>query len=166
MPDDRRWEGFSLETLVYHELRVYNEVSRKQRHVYYYRTPAGVEVDFIIETSRRTAASIPHILAIEVKKADNWNRSWEKPLLSLESAGKVKVDRQIMVYAGERSYRFGPVQVLPFGWFCELLHKGEFLCIWSWGQCETSLVSDTTGNHSAICSGIQNKFKGLESTIS
>ena len=113
MPDDRRWEGFWLETLVYHELRVHNEVSRKQRPVYYYRAPAGVEVDFIIETSHRTAALVPHILAIEVKRADNWNRSWEKPLLLLESAGKVKVDRQIVVYAGERSYRFGPAQVLP-----------------------------------------------------
>jgi len=124
-PVDRSWEGFSLETLVYHELRVYNEVSRKQRPVYYYRTPASVEVDFIIETSRRTAASIPHVIAIEVKRADNWNRSWEKSLLSLGSAGKVKVDRQIAVYTGERSYRFGPVEVLPFGRFCELLHRGD-----------------------------------------
>ena len=92
-PVDRSWEGFSLETLVYHELRVYNEVSRKQRPVFYYRTPAGLEVDFIIETSRRTAASVPHIIAVEVKRADSWNPGWGKPLLSLESAGKVKVDR-------------------------------------------------------------------------
>ncbi len=52
-PVDRLWQGTALETLVYHELRVYNEVSRRLRPLYYYRTPAGVEVDFIIETARR-----------------------------------------------------------------------------------------------------------------
>ena len=118
-------QGFALETLVYHELRVYNEVSRRHRPVHYYRTPAGVEVDFVVEISGRNADSVPHIVAIEVKRAGSWNRAWEKPLLSLKAADKVKADRLIGVYSGQRSYRFGPVEVMPFERFCELLHKGE-----------------------------------------
>jgi predicted AAA+ superfamily ATPase len=118
-------QGFALETQVYHELRVYNQVSRKHRPVHYYRTPAGVEVDFVVESSRSTATSIPHIVAIEVKRASSWNRVWEKPLLSLKSADRVKADRLIGVYSGQRSYRFGPVEVMPFERFCELLHKGD-----------------------------------------
>jgi len=124
-PVDRPWEGFAMETLVYHELRVYNEVSRKHRPVYYYRTPAGVEVDFIIETSRRNSSTVPHIIAIEVKRADKWNRAWEKPLISLASAGRVQAKRLIGVYTGDRSYRFGAVEVMPFEKFCELLHNGD-----------------------------------------
>ncbi|MCX6008016.1 MAG: AAA family ATPase [Chloroflexi bacterium] len=124
-PVDRPWEGFSLETLVYHELRVYNEVSRKQRPLHYYRTPAGVEVDFVAETSRRTTARVPHIVAIEVKRADKWNPAWNKPLISLGTADGVKADRLIGVYTGERSYRFGAVEVMPYEKFCDLLHKGD-----------------------------------------
>jgi len=124
-PLDGSVQGFALETLVYHELRVYNQVSRKYRPVHYYRTPAGVEVDFVVETSKSNTGSIPHIVAIEVKRADSWKRTWEKPLLSLGSSDKVKADRLIGVYSGQRSYRFGPVEVMPFDRFCELLHKGE-----------------------------------------
>jgi predicted AAA+ superfamily ATPase len=124
-PVDRPWEGFAMETLVYHELRIYNEVSRKHRPLYYYRTPAGVEVDFIIETSRRTSSKDPHIVAVEVKRADKWDPAWGKPLLSLASAGGVQPKRLIGVYTGERSYQFGAVEVMPFEKFCNLLHKGD-----------------------------------------
>jgi predicted AAA+ superfamily ATPase len=124
-PVDRPWEGFAMETLVYHELRVYNEASRKQRPLHYYRTPAGVEVDFIIETSRRTSSKVPHIVAIEVKRADKWNPAWNKPLISLGSAGGVKADRLIGVYDGERSYRFEAVEVMPYEKFCNILYKGD-----------------------------------------
>jgi len=124
-PVDRPWEGFAMETLVYHELRVYNEVSRKQRPLHYYRTPAGVEVDFIIETSRRTSSKVPHIVAIEVKRADKWNPAWNKPIISLGSADGVKADRLIGVYTGERSYRFDALEVMPYERFCDLLHKGD-----------------------------------------
>ena len=70
-PIDRPWQGAALETLVYHELRVYNEISRKHRPVSYYRTPAGVEVDFIIETARRQQSTPSKIVAIEVKRAEH-----------------------------------------------------------------------------------------------
>ena len=74
-PADRLWQGTPLETLIYHELRVYNEISRKHCPLSYYRTPAGVEVDFIIETARRRLEGLPHLVAIEVKIAERWDRS-------------------------------------------------------------------------------------------
>jgi len=124
-PVDRSWEGFALETLVYHELRVHNEVSRKFRPLYYYRTAAGVEIDFIIETVRRTSSSVPHLIAIEVKRSDRWERAWEKPLLSLASATGIQADRLIGIYTGDRSYKFGRVEVMPAGKFFQALQKGE-----------------------------------------
>ncbi|RPI78845.1 MAG: ATP-binding protein [Desulfobacteraceae bacterium] len=124
-PPDRTWQGTALETLIFHELRVYNETSRKQRPISYYRTPAGVEVDFIVETGRRTDATPPQVIAIEVKRADKWSREWEKPLRSLSGLPGVKPDKLIAVYTGERTYRFDPIDVMPVKAFLDALHRGE-----------------------------------------
>lgn len=124
-PVDRVWLGTALETLIYHELRVFNEVTRKFRPLGYYRTPAGVEVDFVIETRKRQSNSPAHIVAIEVKLAKKWNRSWERPLRDLASQPGLKVDKLYGVYTGERAYQFDDVQVLPVVEFLTTLHRGE-----------------------------------------
>jgi predicted AAA+ superfamily ATPase len=124
-PSDRTWQGASLETLIYHELRVYNEISRKDRRISYYRTPAGVEVDFIVETAGRRVGRLPRVAAIEVKRAERWDRSWEKPLRSLAESGGVKVDRKVGIYCGSRSYNFDDLQVWPVAEFVKALYAGE-----------------------------------------
>jgi predicted AAA+ superfamily ATPase len=124
-PVDRLWQGTALETLVYHELRGYNEVSRKLRPLYYYRTPAGVEVDFIIETARRQTSELPHAVAVEVKRSDKWDRTWEKPLRSLLNTPSLKIDRLIGVYCGSRRYQFDVLTILPLEEFVQALHAGE-----------------------------------------
>ena len=124
-PADRLWQGYALETLIYHELRVYNEVSRKHRLISYYRTPAGVEIDFIIETAKRRPGSAPRVVAIEVKRAERWDRAWEKPMQALAASTGIKVDRMIGVYCGSKAYRFGEVQVWPMAEFVKALYAGE-----------------------------------------
>lgn len=124
-PVDRRWQGTSLETLVYHELRVYNEISRKHRPLCYYRTPAGVEIDFIAETSSRLSEGGSHVIAIEVKRSEKWDRAWEKPMRSLSENSRVTVDGMFGVYCGTRTYRFDGVTVLPVVDFIQALFKGE-----------------------------------------
>jgi uncharacterized protein len=124
-PADRLWQGGALETLVYHELRVYNEVSPKQRPLYYYRTPSGVEIDFIVETARRRPQGNPRVIAIEVKRAEQWDRRWEAPMRSLGADENVTVDRMIGVYCGTRRYRYDSMDVLPFSDFIKTLHAGE-----------------------------------------
>jgi predicted AAA+ superfamily ATPase len=124
-PADRLWQGTSLETLLYHELRVYNEISRKHRPISYYRTASGVEVDFIIETAIRRPGSPPHLVAIEVKRAERWDRTWDKALRGLAEHSAIQVDRLIGVYLGPRSYRFDKVEVWPYGDFVKALFAGE-----------------------------------------
>ncbi|MGB4549497.1 MAG: DUF4143 domain-containing protein [Syntrophales bacterium] len=124
-PADRIWQGYALETLIYHELRVYNEISRKHRPISYYRTPAGSEIDFVIETAKRRQDTVPRVVAIEVKRAERWDRAWEKPMQALAAADGVKVDGMIGVYCGSRAYRFGGVQVWPFMDFVKALYTGE-----------------------------------------
>lgn len=124
-PVDRVWQGFALETLVYHELRVYNEVSRKLRSLFFYRTPAGMEVDFIIETAKRQFDNPPHVVAIEVKRAEHWDRAWEKPLRSITSGPGLKIDRLIGIYCGSRTYQFDDITVFPEQDFVTALFDGE-----------------------------------------
>lgn len=104
-PVDRTWKGTALETLVYHELRVFNEVKGKHRPIAYYGTPAGAEVDFVIETHRRSSGAPARVVAIEVKLASKWKRSWERPMRDLAAHPRLRVDRCIGVYTGDRSYQ-------------------------------------------------------------
>ena len=122
---DRLWQGAALETLIYHELRVYNEVSRQQRPIFYYRTPAGVEIDFVIETAKKRPQSPAHVVALEIKRAERWDRTWEKPMRALANAPGVEVERMIGVYCGDRRYRFGDLEVWPVKDFLKALYAGE-----------------------------------------
>ena len=123
-PADRMWQGAALETLVYHELRVYNEVSRKHRAISYYRTPAGVEVDFIIETAGRRPGNPPRLAAVEVKSAERWDRAWDKPMRALAETSGIKVERLIGVYCGPRAYQFDNIKILPMAEFVKVLFAG------------------------------------------
>jgi uncharacterized protein len=124
-PADKQWQGLALETLIYHELRVYNDISGKHRSVSYYRTSAGVEVDFIVETSRRRANTSPQVAALEIKRAERWDRKWDKALRALADTDGVRVDRMIGVYCGSRRYDFDNVTVLPVADFVKALFAGE-----------------------------------------
>jgi len=124
-PTDRLWQGAALETLIFHELRVYNEVSRKKRPLAYYRTASGVEIDFIVETRKRQTSAPVHLVAIEVKRGEKWNRSWESGLRDLAGQEGVKVDRLVAVYTGTRSYHFQGIEVLPVSNFLQSLYQGK-----------------------------------------
>jgi predicted AAA+ superfamily ATPase len=124
-PADRLWQGAALETLIFHELRVYNEISRKKRPLAYYRTASGVEIDFIIESRKRHASAPAHLVAIEVKRGEKWNRSWESGLRDLASQEGVKVVRLVAVYTGTRAYHFEGLDVLPVSEFLQSLYQGK-----------------------------------------
>jgi len=122
---DRFWQGKALETLIFHELRVYNEISGKHRGIAYYRTPAGVEIDFIIETSKGQRNRPSQVVAIEIKLAEKWDRVWDKPMRSLAENSGIRVDHMIGVYCGTRSYLFDGVHVMPVADFIKALFSGE-----------------------------------------
>jgi predicted AAA+ superfamily ATPase len=124
-PLDAAWRGFALETLILHELRVHNHVAKKDRPISYYRTAAGVEIDFVIETARRTASAPPRLVCVEVKAGARWKREWEAPMRALAAAGGPTVGRMIGVYTGRERLRHNGVDVMPVETFLAALHAGE-----------------------------------------
>lgn len=56
--------GAYFETLIYHHLRVWTRLMTPAARLYFWRTRAGAEVDFVLEHGRR-------VLALEVKHSSN-----------------------------------------------------------------------------------------------
>lgn len=124
-PTDATWRGQSLETLVFHELRVYNHTASRHKAISYYRTRAGLEVDFVVELERRTASRKARIVCVEVKSSRKWDRRWEQAMRGLAASGALHVDRMIGVYLGDTAYHFDGVDVLPLAQFIEELFAGR-----------------------------------------
>jgi predicted AAA+ superfamily ATPase len=82
------------------------------RDVTYYRTPSGVEVDFIWNGPQ-------YSVGIEVKSTRRWRSAYSAPLRELH-AGKV-IRRAVAVYEGEHAQKDGPVEVLPVREFLQRL---------------------------------------------
>lgn len=124
-PMDPLWLGNALETYIYHELRVYNETHEKHRKIAYYRTPAGSEIDFIIETKARQLNVSAHMIAIEVKSAKKWNRKWEKALQEFAQNSAIKTEGLYGIYLGDKVYDFGHIKILPVEEFLKRLYRGD-----------------------------------------
>lgn len=124
-PIDRTWKGTALETMIYHELRVFNHTRNRNRDIFFYRTASGTEIDFVIETRKRQPSSVPHLVCIEVKLAEKWKSSWERAMRSLQSSDRIQVDRMIGVYTGARTYHVNGLDVLPVEEFLKRLYRGD-----------------------------------------
>lgn len=124
-PIEAASKGWALETILFHELRVYNETSEKHRPFFYYRTGGGAEIDFVIEIGKRTSAARPRLICLEVKYSKKWDRKWEKPMRALAATKKVRIEKMIGVYCGEASYHFDGFDVMPVSQFLRKLFSGE-----------------------------------------
>jgi len=124
-PLEKAWKGFAFEALLYSEMRLYNEVSGKHRAISYYRTAAGTEIDFIVETRKSQCGLPPEVVCIELKLATRWNPSWERSMRDLARQPGIHVKRMIGVYTGARVIHDTGVDVYPADEFMRKLHAGE-----------------------------------------
>ena len=124
-PADRVWQGYALETLIFHELRVFNETSGRHRPIGYYATPAGTEVDFVVETRSGRVGRAPHVVCLEVRLASKWDPRWERAMRDLAARGGIGVDRMIGVYLGPRAYYYDGIDVQPLDMFLRELFASD-----------------------------------------
>jgi predicted AAA+ superfamily ATPase len=96
--------GAALETWMLHEIRAHLAHADLGGELAYYRTPAGVEVDFVW-TGPRWA------VGIEVKATRRWRREDGDALRELHRHGVIR--EALAVYGGEHAQKDGPVTVLP-----------------------------------------------------
>lgn len=62
---DSFWNGYAFESIILNELNIYNEISKKHRGIYFYDSPGSGEVDFIIETRKKTINKQNNLLALK-----------------------------------------------------------------------------------------------------
>jgi predicted AAA+ superfamily ATPase len=108
--------GALLETLVLHELRAAMSVHNAGGDLSYWRTPAGLEVDFIWRRGRRA-------VGVEVKASARWRRE-DAAVLRQLLAEKV-LTAGYLVYGGNEVLRDHGVEVLPFAVFARRAARGD-----------------------------------------
>lgn len=110
--------GGLLETLVLHEMRAHIASANVGGEVRYWRTPAGVEVDFVWARARSA-------VGIEVKSSPRWKSEHSKALREMLEARSIR--KAFGVYLGSEMLKDGKVRVLPLREFQRLLSRGEII---------------------------------------
>ena len=111
-------KGPLLETYVLHELRAAVAYLNIGGEISYWRTPAGVEIDFIWSCGDTT-------VGIEVKAANQWHR---QSSTALHGALEQKMISQgLGVYLGKHVLRQKQLRIYPLQEFLKRLWAGEVL---------------------------------------
>lgn len=111
-------KGALLETFFLHELRSAAAYLNAGGEINYWRTPSGVEIDFIW-TRGDTA------IAFELKSAARWQEKYSSALR--RSLEEKMITRAFGIYLGPHVLREGKVEVLPIQEFLSRLWSGKIL---------------------------------------
>lgn len=106
--------GHLFETWVHHELRCYLDARVRDGEIAYWRTPAGVEVDFVVGNA-----------AIEAKSADHIDNHDLRNLKAISEEGRF--DRRIIVCREPKAAHVDGIDILPAREFVERLWNDELL---------------------------------------
>ena len=110
----RKYKGLSfflndfcpLETLLYQSLRAENDNHNLGFDIFFWRTSDGREVDFVLYGERG-------LHAFEIRRSSRFREADLAALrLFCEDYPEAKAH---LLYGGTQRYRFGPIEVLPFG---------------------------------------------------
>ena len=125
-PPEKTWLGKALETFIFHEIRVHNHNSGKHNRIGFYRLQSGIEIDFVIELSRKTTSKKGQVTLLEVKNSPKWDWRWTKGMLSVKKDSKsIQVKNMFGIYRGKDILLKDKVTVLPVDVFLKKLHKGQ-----------------------------------------
>lgn len=109
-------KGYQLETFLLNEMRAYSSYSQAGWEFYYWGTPSGNEVDFIIVDGRKKTG-------LEVKSSRTWKKEFGNGLKTLLE--EKKIQRAMAVYTGDRRLKDGGIEVFPVADFCRELFSGK-----------------------------------------
>ncbi len=98
-------DGIALETLFFQELRALNDYLALDSKLFYWKTSAGLEVDFILYGEKG-------LCAFEVKRTGKIRSEWFRGLHAFRK--DYPMAKTYFIYCGDRELREGPIEVLPF----------------------------------------------------
>ncbi|MES2802331.1 MAG: AAA family ATPase [Bdellovibrionota bacterium] len=117
--------GFYFESLILNELKVYKEVTRADFKIFFYNVPTLGDIDFVIETKKKSLSSPSQIVTIDVKLSKTWNTNFEKlPKLIAEKAPK-QLKKSVAIYLGDRRLTKNNIEVYPLADFISALWGGK-----------------------------------------
>lgn len=117
--------GFYFESLILNELKVYKEVTRADFKIFFYNVPTLGDIDFLIETKKKSMSSPSEFITIDVKLARQWNSKFEKlPQLISEKVPR-RVKKSLAVYLGDRRLKKNNIAVYPIEDFIAALWSGN-----------------------------------------
>jgi predicted AAA+ superfamily ATPase len=111
-------KGALLETFFLHELRSAIAYLNVGGEISYWRTPAGVEIDFIWMRGDKA-------IAFELKSAIRWQRAYSSVLR--RSVEEKMISRAFGIFLGSHILREGKVEILPIQEFLSRLWAGKIL---------------------------------------
>jgi len=118
LDSEDEFNGASLEGLVLQHLLAWRDYTRERHHLYFWRTKAGLEVDFIVYGELG-------FWAIEVKNSENLAPSHVHGLLHF--CEDYKEATPLLLYRGERRQSIKGVLALPVQEFLNSLQQGKVL---------------------------------------
>jgi predicted AAA+ superfamily ATPase len=116
--------GVALESLVLNELKIRQESTGYRKSIHYYNVPGSEEIDFIVETRKKTIDRPGRFVSIEVKATHRWRSEFERASRSLKTRAGESHERMLGVYLGEEVLKFGDFEVFPIAEYVSRLHSG------------------------------------------
>lgn len=105
-------EGVALETLIFQNLNAVNAALHLGYKIYYWRTPDGMEVDFILYGDKG-------LFAFEVKRTGRISRAYLSGLRSFLK--NYPMAKSYFIYGGQRTMREKEIEILPVEYFLKNL---------------------------------------------
>ncbi len=111
------WDGVLFEHFVLHELRSYLHYAGVKGSLGYWRTPNGMEVDFVWWHGKNT-------VVIDAKHGQRYRKEYRKGIDAFRAA---RAARGYIVYGGSQELVVDDIPVLPLESFVGRLHAGEII---------------------------------------
>ncbi|MBI2606024.1 MAG: ATP-binding protein [Deltaproteobacteria bacterium] len=124
-PVDSVWKGFSFESFILNELRAYNQYAHRNRELYHYAITGSYDIDFVVETRKKTHSVRRETIAISVKNTKKWDSRSNKSLVEFQASSKTHVRHLFGIYRGNQILTQSGVSILPAEEFLSRLAAGS-----------------------------------------
>jgi len=124
-PIDSVWKGYSFETFILNELRAYNHYAHRNRDLYHHALAGSYDIDFVVETQKKTHSRKREGIAISVKNTVKWDSRNNKALIEFQSSSQSKISQLFGVYRGDQILTQSGVAILPVEVFLDQLSHGS-----------------------------------------